>query len=73
VPEVFEKERGRVKVFCAVEADKYERIRYIADSMKELARMLGTKPTNLAAYKCRGETVWGLKIIKVVIDDECES
>lgn len=61
-----------MKVFCAVDADKYERIRYIADSMKELARMLGTKPTNLSAYKSRGETVWGMKIIKVEIDDESE-
>jgi hypothetical protein len=41
--------------------------------MKGLAKMLHTKPTNLSAYKCRGETVWGLKIIKVVLDDEREN
>ena len=56
-------------VYCAVDDDKYERIRYIADSMVELAKILNTKPTNLSSYKTRGQTVFGLKIIKVEIDD----
>ena len=61
-----------MKVFCAVDNDKYERIRYMADSMKELARILGTKPTNLSAYKCRGESFFGMKIIKVVFEDDAD-
>ena len=59
-------------VFCAVDDDKYERIRYMADTMIELAKMLNTKPTNLSAYKTRGQAVFGMKIIKVVLDDESE-
>ena len=57
-------------VFCAVDDDKYERIRYMADSMKELSMMLNSKPATLSSYKNRGQSVYGLKIIKVVIDDE---
>lgn len=59
-------------VYCAVDDDKYERIRYIADSMVELGRMLNTKPVNLSSYKTRGQAVFGMKIIKVVLDDESE-
>lgn len=56
-------------VFCAVDDDKYERIRYIADSMKDLAKQLNTSPTNLSSYKSRGQALYGLKFIKVVIDE----
>lgn len=56
-------------VFCAVDDDKYERIRYMEDSMKELAKRLNTSPTNLSSYKSRGQALFGLKIIKVVIDE----
>lgn len=58
-------------VYCAVDDDKYERIRYIADSMKELAKMLNTKPVNLSSCKSRNQSRFGLKIIKVVLDDDC--
>ena len=59
-------------VYCAVDNDKYERIRYIADSVKELGAMMGAKPASLRAYLCRGQARFGLKIIKVVLDDESE-
>lgn len=60
-------------VYCAVDDDKYERIRYMADSMQELGKMLNTNPRALSAYKTRGQSWFGLKIIKVVINDEGES
>ena len=56
-------------VYCAVDNDKYELIRCVADSVKELSGMLGIKPASLRAYLCRGQAWFGLKFIKVEIDD----
>lgn len=56
-------------VYCAVDNDKYERIRYVADSIKELSSVLGIKPASLRGYLCRGQSRFGCKFVKVVIDD----
>ena len=56
-------------VYCAVDNDKYERIRYIADSLVELGNILNANPYSLASYLCRGQTWHGLKFVKVEIDD----
>ena len=60
-------------VYCAVDNDKYERIRYVADSVKELSGMLGIKPASLRGYLCRGQARYGLKFERVDIEDECAS
>ena len=59
-------------VYCAVDNDKYERIRVVADSVKELGALIGVKPTTLRGYLSRGQSRFGLKFIKVVLDDEGE-
>lgn len=56
-------------VYCAVDNDKYERVRLMADTTKELSAMLGIKPNSLRSALCRGQTCRGLKIIKVEIDN----
>lgn len=60
---------GRMNVYCAIDNDKYERIRYIADTLVELGKILKANPYSLASYKSRGQEWFGLKIIKVEIDD----
>ena len=57
-------------VYCAVDDDKYERIRYMADSMQELGEMLKVNPRSLSTYKSRGQAWFGLKFISVVLEDE---
>lgn len=61
-----------MKVFCAVEADKYEFIRYMEKSAKDLAKVLGVKHGSVLSAKARGEKLKGFKIEKVVFDDEGE-
>ena len=56
-------------VYCAVDNDKYERIRYIADSLVELANILEINPYSLRSYLCRGQSWFGLKFVKVEIGD----
>lgn len=56
-------------VYCAVDNDKYERIRFLADTIKELSNTLGVKPASLKGYMSRGQAWFGLKFIKVEIDD----
>jgi hypothetical protein len=57
-------------VYCAVDNDKYERIRFVADSIKELSGMLGVKPATLRGYLSRGNARNGLKFERVCIEDE---
>lgn len=59
-----------MNVYCAVDNDKYERIRFLADSVKELGALIGVKPASLRGYLCKGQSWFGLKFIKVVLDDE---
>lgn len=59
-----------MNVYCAVDNDKYERIRYIADTLVELAKILKANPYSLASYKSRGQAWRGLKIVMVDIGDE---
>jgi hypothetical protein len=60
---------GRMTVYCAIDNDKYERIRYIADTLAELGKILNANPYSLASYKSRGQEWFGMKIIMVEIDD----
>lgn len=59
---------GRMTVYCAVDNDKYERIRFIADTQKELSEMVGIKHCSLRSYLCRGQSWFGYKFIRVEID-----
>lgn len=61
-----------MKVYCAVEPNKYERIVFIEDSPRKLAKILGVKHESISSAKARGVKCRGLKIIEVVIDDESE-
>lgn len=61
-----------MKVYCAVEPSKYERIVFIEDSLRKLAKILGVKRESISSAKARGAKCCGLKIIEVVIDDESE-
>ena len=58
-------------LWLAVEADEYELPLCIADTPKELAKMIGTTSTNvinLSNLKCSGKKT-GRKIVKVRRDD----
>ena len=61
-----------MKVYCAVEPDKYERIVFIENSPSKLADVMGVPRQTLACAKCRGNKCRGLKIIEVEIEDESE-
>ena len=61
-----------MKVYCAVEPEKYERIVFIEDSPQKLAKILGVPYSTILSVKSRGGKCRGLKIIKVEIDDESE-
>lgn len=56
-------------VYCAVDNDKYERIRFLADTIKELSNILDVKPSSLKSYLSRGQAWFGLKFIRVEIED----
>lgn len=59
-----------MKVYCAVDDDEYERIRYLADSMNALCKILGASSKALRSCKSRGQAWHGMKFITVVIDDK---
>ena len=61
-----------MKVYCAVEPSKYERIVFIEDSPRKLAKILGVPYNTILSAKSRGAKCRGLKIIKVEIDDDSE-
>lgn len=58
-----------MKVYCAIDNDKFGRIRYIADTLVELGKILKANPHSLASYRARGQAWFGLKIITVEIED----
>lgn len=58
-----------MKVYCAVDDDEYELIRYMADSMNGLCKMLNASSKSLRSCKSRGQAWQGLKLITVIIDD----
>ena len=57
-------------VFCAVENNRLERIAFMADSLIELAKMLGVAHSSIKSARTRNITCAGYKIIKVRIDED---
>ena len=55
-------------VYCAIENTRFEHIRYMEDSLVDLAKKLGCSHSSLRSANCRGITCKGYKIETVKID-----
>lgn len=67
------REGDNMIVYCAVENNQFELIRFMADTIAALARDMKMSASAIYSYKSRGQSVFGLKIIEVEIDDEGEN